>query len=974
VPDLGISKAAARAILKATKKGAKEAVVVRPGQQVKPDVPAQPVETVDDVITAQPDVPAQPVETVDDVITAQRLSQAILKATKKDAKEAVVVRPGQQVKPDVPAQPVETVDDVITAQRLSQAKLKDFDLDEPFQPNYDTFRTTDDVNAVIADRAQQIAPQIDQARRGIITHQQLRAFADDLDVNKEVVDAFVNRNPGSLDSIKPETVIAARHLLENSATTVKTLADKIVAGVGTDLDRIRFRRQFQLHKEFLDELFTGFMGVRAESGRLLNAFGVPLEGDFGGLKRVRELVETANGHDLDSLVSAVAMMDEGNVGGISNLTRKYTQSKFMGTINELFIQSILSGIKTLLVNINGNFLMQSMNIAEPALAARIGRFLGPGEHVQVGEASARLHGTLTAWKDGFRIFAQSMRTGVALDDVVKFEGTRRRSVSAEHLMSAQMRATPIGRFLEAALDGFRLGVPVKLGGKGLIKQIGTNVPPGKTVRESVKAHGFPIPGLGQIVRESTERRMVPFDEFFKTLAYRGEMERLAFLHAHDQVSNGLIKASEAADVARRFMEDSTNLTAVRLAEDYARYVTFQNELGPAGKKLQLFLRSVPVLSLIAPFVRTPINLFTAGIGDRSLVTLFRPKFWSTMKAGGRERDMMLARVTMGTATSAVIASYVIDGTITGAGPTNPEARALMELQGWQPYSIRVGDKYHSYARAEPMAFIIGATADTVEILSYLNSDVEGLDDEIQQANNAAAAIIIGVTNNTMSKLFFKGMADFTEMMSDPTRYFQGWIRNFVVSMVPESALRAQLGQIDDPYLREAWTVLDALRNKSGIPGWSEESPPRRDIFGNPRPVSAGSLLGPMSPFPSRDINNDFVVDELVSLMEQTRDVPVTMPAKRIEGMRLSVDEYDLLIFLSRTRRAKNGMVFKDALQQLMGQPAYALATPDMRVELIKQKQKLYDDDARMELEKQNILLAERMREYRQKRSQLRFGE
>ena len=912
MPDFGIAKGLEKGLLKGTKKGAKEAVVKRPGQiaveeaakkEMAPKIPVEP--------TVQAEVP--PVKATPEITPAEK-----------------VMTPKEQI--------VENLDVAAEAERLSKVELKDYALDETFQTNFDTINTTDGIKATIADVAQQNAGKIDEARRGVITNQQLQGLADDLDLNTDVIKQVIERENGGI--LNAETILAARQVLNSSAERIHTLATNITKGTATDLDRLKFRRQLQWHREYQ----TQFMGARAEAGRALNAFNIPTEANVDW-SRIREMVDAADGHSTDRVASAIALMD--NTAAISKASRKYTQSKLMGTLNELFINSILSGPKTHLTNTAGNIMMQAMGIAETAVAARIGRFLGAEERMLVGEASALAHGTISAWKDGFRMFAKTMKTGIALDDVVKFEGTRRRSISAEHLLSPEQRATPLGRFAEALLDGPNWRIPI-----------------GKK--------GIPIPGIGQIVRAPTERLMLPTDEMFKTLAYRGEIERQAFLHVYDQVATGVATKKEAARIAREFMEDPTK-EAIKAAEDYTRYVTFQNQLGEVGQKAQLFLRSAPVLSLLAPFIRTPVNIFTAGILDRSPVALIRPKFWAAMKAGGRERDMMLARMTMGSATAAVVASYAMDGTITGAGPSNPDARALLELSDWQPYSIKVGDKYHSYARMEPLAFVIGATADAVEILSYINSDVDGLDDELQQTNNAVSAIIIGIANNTMSKTYVKGIADFTEMLSDPQRYFAGWSRNFATAFVPFSALRSQLGQIDDPYMREAWTTLDAIRNKSGILGLSEESPPRRDVFGEPRRVYAGSLLGPMSPIPDREISNDPVVDELVTLMEQTRDVPVTMPSKRIEGMRLDMEEYDALIRIARTRAAPNGMTFKEALRDLFNQPGYALATPDMRVELVKNIQHKYDAIARLTLEAEDPRFAARLNTYRQKRNELRFG-
>lgn len=924
----GVAQGLGRALRRAAREGAKEALVRRPGEvpPPKPELggpkpPPTPAES-------PPRPTVEPLETPEPLQATERPTEPV--ATLDPVKPAA---PAVEPLPPIPD---EVVDE--TATRLARARLADYALDETHQPNFETINTTDDIKATIADVSNQNAGRIDEARRGTITNEQLQGLAEDLDINEDIVRAVMERESGGI--LNAETILAARQVLNSSAERLQSLAQQVHAGQATDMDRLRFRRQLQWHSEYQ----TQFMGARAEAGRALNAFRIPAGADIDAA-RMREMVDVVNGYDTDQVAAAIAMMD--NTSSVSQAARKYTQSRIMGTVNELFINSILSGPKTHVVNTAGNVLMQMMTMSETAVAARLGRFLSGAEHVQVGEASALMHGTISAWRDGLRLAARSMRTGTALDDVVKFESTRRRSISAEHLLTPEQRDTPLGRFTEALLDGVR--IPVR----------GTDVP---------------VPGVGQVIRAPTERVMIPTDEFFKTLSYRAEIERQAFSHAYDQVGSGAAQMDDVANMVREFMENPPT-NAIKAADDYTKYVTFQNSLGPRGQRFQLALRSTPILSVLAPFVRTPVNIFTAGILDRSPIALFRGKFYEAMRAGGRERDMMLARVTMGSATSAVVASYVLDGTITGAGPSNPEARAILEKSGWQPYSIRVGDKYVSYARAEPLAFVIGATADAAEILSYINSDVEGLEDESEQVSNAIAAVIIGIANNTMSKTYVRGIADFTEMLSDPQRYFASWSRNMVPAFIPYSQFRRQAGQIQDPYLREAWSIMDAIKAGSGIPGYSESLPPRRDLFGEPRPVAAGDLLGPMSPFPSSLANDiDPVYNELRDLMETTRDIPLTMPAKRIEGMRLSPDEYDQLVLLSRTTPAPNGRRIYDEIARVINLPTYARATADMKVELIKSVQRNYDSIARAQLEREDPEFAAKIAEYRQRRNQLRFGE
>jgi hypothetical protein len=798
------------------------------------------------------------------------------------------------------------------AKRIQELSLDDFDSAEPHQFNYDTWETTDDVTAVAADLAEKNKGRINEARRGTITEDQLRKLATELDWDEDVIHKLMNREIGEVN-LNAEQILAARQILHDSSSRIYDLAEKVVKGEGSDIDRLKFRRQLQLQREFTGNFLENFMGVRAEAGRLLNAFGVPTEGLDMDLTHIREMVESGAGHDTDRIAKAIIMHgDRADVQQISKLARQYTQSKVMGAVNELFVNSILSGVRTFFVNTAGNLKMTLMQPAERAVAARLGRFLSGEEHAYVGEASALIHGQVAAFGEALVLAGRALKSGTALDDVVKFEGVRRRSISAEHLLDEPYRNTPLGRALSPIING-----------------------------------------LGTVIRVPTERVMLPTDEFFKTMAYRAELSRQAYRDAYGLVRNGDLDLAEVEGYIKNLMESPTK-TIVKAADDYSRYVTFQNPLGPRGSKFQLALRSTPVLQLIAPFIRTPANIFTAGILERSPLALARGQFWRTMREGGEARDMAIARVTMGSMTSALIANAVVEGNISGAGPSDAAARRILELEGWQPYSIKIGNTWHSYRRLEPIAFVIGATADAVEILHAINNAPEGFydDENARVVKEVIPSIITGIAQNTISKTYLQGLVDFTEMMTDPQRYFDSWSKKMATSITPYSALRRQIGELDDPYLRHAETLLDNLRKTSGIPGVSEQAPPIRNVFGEPVKRKTG-WLGPLSIIPESEEDPSRITDELITLMEATQRVPITMPRAMIEGMRLNMEEYDALVRASRQEVKLGGRTFKEDLERTIKSRAYKDSSPDDKVEMLKQVQRDYDKQARWLIEDKN---------------------
>ena len=67
-------------------------------------------------------------------------------------------------------------------------------------------------------------------------------------------------------------------------------------------------------------------------------------------------------------------------------------------------------------------------------------------------------------------------------------------------------------------------------------------------------------------------------------------------------------------------------------------------------------------------------------------------------------------MALGTGLGMVVAQWVADGTITGSAPRDRGRADLMRADGWQPYSIRIGDTYYSYQRLDPLAMTLGTPA------------------------------------------------------------------------------------------------------------------------------------------------------------------------------------------------------------------------------------------------------------------------
>ncbi len=896
--------------------------LLNPGVEPEPIPPQEPLDQPQ--IAGEVEVADTSMEGGEQVAGLGPVFKALFKEGAENlAKKKTVAEPLYKSKKELskevteaPAIKVGTEED---ANRVLDLDFKDYNQLDDHQINFDQINTTDDIKAVIGQVADDNKGAINKARRGKITHEQLQTLSDELGTDQQVIETVLKREAG--EAFGPETILAARQVLASSSKRILTLAEKVRTGNATQRESLQFRRQLDFHREYQAQL----MGARAEAGRSLNAFGIPAGESKQQIERLSELVETTGGAgDLMRVARELEHID--SVEGLNKLVQTGKLEKVQSVLVENFINSILSGVKTHVINTSGNALFQGMNIAETAVAARLGKFMGTKDGVAVGEASAHMYGSMMSWRQALKSAQVAFKTGEPSDAVMKFEGTVNKAISADNL----------------ELSG-TMGRAVDL--------------------------------LGTVIRLPTERIMLPVDEMFKVFARNGDMARQAFREG-DRVASLSGNPEDAGKVIQEFMRNPPQ-QAIDEAQAAALYNTFQNPLGEAGQAVQKAINKVPGARFVAPFIRTPINIFKAGLLERSPVAVFTKKFQQDVAAGGATRDMALARVSMGSLTAGSVAMYAASGQITGGGPSNFKARQALEATGWKPYSIVYNDPfsgkttYQSYQRAEPFAYIVGATADMVEIQDYGD---DALDSEDERINDVSAAVVAAIAENTMNKTFLQGVSDFTKMMDDPQRYAKTWGQNLLAAQVPFSGARRDLTKIQDPYARTAWDLTDKLKKDSGFPGYIEDVPANLDLYGNPRYHAQGSILGIMSPFPDSQKTDDEVKLEVVRVMQASRQVPISRPSRRIDGVKLTSKEYYDYVQLSRKIiEDGEGNTFHEALQDTMESDIYADATPDMRATLLKEVQKNFDKWAQMDLEETNDDLRLRLETRRAKKDMLKFG-
>jgi len=235
---------------------------------------------------------------------------------------------------------------------------------------------------------------------------------------------------------------------------------------------------------------------------------------------------------------------------------------------------------------------------------------------------------------------------------------------------------------------------------------------------------------------------------------------------------------------------------------------------------------------LLPFRNTPANIFKFTMERTPLAPLME-RYRDAIERGGADADIARTRMALGTMTILTATDLAMDGHLTGSGPEKKDrgARDAQYRSGWQPYSVKVGDRYFAFNRMDPLGFTLGIGADLGEYLNDAEfNDKTGV--EIQKAVSAAA---MSIGNNALSKNYLRGLAEFLTAMGGSDSQASSWMERTAGSFMPTAA--AEVARAIDPYMRATHDMVSRL--KSRTPGLSADLPPQRDVYGRAKSYASG---------------------------------------------------------------------------------------------------------------------------------------
>lgn len=612
-----------------------------------------------------------------------------------------------------------------------------------------------------------------------------------------------------------------------------------------------------------------------------------------------------------------------NIKKTRELAEETFGSKAMDVTMEVWMNSLLSGPTTQIVNILGNSLTLAIRNIEQSVGALL-----TGDP-QLARATLKYAFDMESFMDVIRISAQTFKTGESR----LVQGSK----AFEDKMDTSKAIVKDGNgTLATAIN--TLGAGIRIPSRALA--FGDEFFKQMNYRSYVKtnlAYDAMKKGAksGDEIAEYVTKN---FDNFI-TKGARAYNEKGIYMDAVDAAkAQGLKFGKEQEEFIAQYLKDNpfdeTRGGLSDAAKGYAEETTFTNDLENEGVigTLSNTLNTLKnkggawrTLNFVIPFLRTPTNILKFSIdrtplGTVGMVATKAKRAELTKQLMSEDpvvRAQIRGKLAVSTAATASILYYMNTnkGMITGGGPPNRDELESLRLSGWRPYSIKVGDTYYSYQRADPIATVLGLFADIIEGQQY--HDVE---DIISQ--DMVALGVLSLTQNVTNKSYVKGLDTLLQLVRDPVGNFKPFAGNIVGGFAPTFFTQIQ-NMADERELKETRSIFDYWLKK--MPIAQGTLPSRRNFLGEVmKNQNSPYMTGVINPIYFNKESSDPVDQELAGLQHGFSQ-PSTKLYNAIEMRDVYNSEgrqaFDRYLELSSTTKI-GGKTMRQSLREMVKDKGY----------------------------------------------------
>lgn len=743
--------------------------------------------------------------------------------------------------------------------------------------DWDTMDDKDSIQQLFYAFEDAASDMLGEAAGGPVSLKTTKTIAEDIGFTAENADSLFKtlKSSGSISA----RMFAAHQSMVASGRHLNKLA-KIAKETNSNEDIFKLHRHIELHAALMAQV----KGSQSEIARSLSAMRLMKDATAESFREFDQVKKAMGGHkDTQAVIDSVLAGKE-DLRALNKVVNKTAGRKMWDIISEVAINGLLSSPKTHIINITSNAGMLIVGPMERYIAAGVGRFSKRADKVTLREANEALIGQFKSVTSAYKLAVQAAKEGRPISDVrqrIEFD-TRK---------------------------------AIKSSGTGNVARAINLI--GETVR---------LPG----------RALLAGDEFFKTISKQSEMHAQAYRFAARNADEKVFKTKAKretfikSEMARLMRDPSSEMEAASLR--FARRQTFQeNAETTFGPKVEGLLNFHPAFKLlVSPFVRTPMNLLRQSFVDRNpLLFAMVQKNRDILRQGGPAAQAVIARTVTGVGAWATAYSLVGSGLLTGKGESFSNTEKLDKIP---EYSIKLGDKYYSYNRLDPVGSMIGLVADTEYAFRH------GYDPDDPDSSSAlfelTQAVGLAFMQNALNKTWMRSFSDLMETATvasegssaSAQRAIQKLLADQIVKATPFSSALRSYTQSTDEVVREAWEVKDRLfRN---LPGLSDDLPPVRDLLGRPVTRDNAEWFW-INPFGANPESDNPVDQELARLAFDP-----AMVQKSVQGVQLTAAQYSELKGYIGDMGGR-GPTFEEQLSDIFANSAYQQATDPMKIQIVK---------------------------------------
>jgi len=358
------------------------------------------------------------------------------------------------------------------------------------------------------------------------------------------------------------------------------------------------------------------------------------------------------------------------------------------------------------------------------------------------------------------------------------------------------------------------------------------------------------------------RLLQGMDEFFQVLSQEGFKKSLEYRKAKGTDVKGI--EMQSYDEARKLLFNAPFESGKDSGQ--GRVLRAIDWLGQKVQEARSSDNAVVRLTAkgVLPFIRVPTQLFKQGLEYSPAGILTIPD--------AKEKEVQLAKAVMGISIAAGTSLLLNTDRITWAEPTDPDKKAAFRASGRQPYAIKIGDNWVSFAKLHPALSFNFAIVAAVKYA-----------EEEKKIDESTADVILNTFAKSMNffadQSYVKSLGDMVAAAKGDIEGLGRLASNLPSQFVPYRAFLSWVNNIIDPVQRQADSNTNILQKTfdnmaAQIPLLSESIPERLGPTGEAIPKE-NVWLNAISPIKITNYHPEYdkYLETALSLYKDIKTLP-----------------------------------------------------------------------------------------------------